>query len=156
MPGDLRKLAEDLQRKATRYGELQTQLNQTSVTMSSPDGGIRVTVDANGVPTDFTFTERFRDLDTAAMSAALVSTLRRAQVRLRDQVTELTTATVGDDGPGNDMLAKYRERFPDPPAEDDAAVTVMRFESEETTPEPPRPQKRSGSNGDDFGGSIYR
>jgi hypothetical protein len=77
-------------------------------------------------------------------------------VRLRDQVAELTTATVGDDGPGNDMLAKYRERFPDPPVEEDAAVTVMRFENEETTPEPPRPQKRPGLDGNDFGGSIYR
>ncbi|WP_106196565.1 YbaB/EbfC family nucleoid-associated protein [Umezawaea tangerina] len=156
MPGDLRKLADDLQRKAELYGRLQAQLNRTSVTETSPDGGVRVAVDATGVPTAFTFTERFRSMDTATMSAALLATLRRAHVRLRDEVVDLTTATVGDDGPGNDLVAKYRERFPDPPAEDDAVVEVMRFESEETAPGPSRTQHPPNPDDTDFGGSVYR
>ncbi|WP_158841107.1 YbaB/EbfC family nucleoid-associated protein [Saccharothrix deserti] len=111
----LRTLAEELERTAARYDELQTHLDRTTGTASSPDGAVHVTVDAGGAPTSFALTERFRALDARAMEAVLLTTLRQAQIRLRDQVTELTKATVGDDAAAQDMLARYHERFPDPP-----------------------------------------
>jgi DNA-binding protein YbaB len=155
----LRTLAEDLERTAARYGELQTRLDRTTATASSPDGAVRVTVDAGGAPTSFAVTERFRALDPRAMEAVLLATVRQAQVRLRDQVTELTAATVGDDAAAQDMLARYRERFPDPPPGENPTVEVMRFDNEDTPPPPPPPSKKDGRGNrgdDDFGGSVYR
>ncbi len=166
LPGDLRKLAEDLQRKADRYGELQGRLDRTSAEGSSPDGAVRVTVDSGGSPTAFVVTERFRALDAAAMSDALLSATRQAQTRLRDQVAELASDVVGPDGAADELVAKYRERFPDPPPQPDAAVEVLRFGNDaddahdpgtagEASPEPRRTRKDDGGD-DDFGGSIYR
>ncbi|MEU5695092.1 YbaB/EbfC family nucleoid-associated protein [Actinosynnema sp. NPDC020468] len=155
--GDLRGLAETLQRQAARYGELQGRLDRTAVSAASPDDAVRVTVDASGAPTAIAFTERFRALDTEAMAALVLATVRQAQVRLRDRVAELTAETVGDDAPGQDIVAGYRTRFPDPPEAEDQAVRVLRFDNEDTpappAPRPPRP--RPTGDDEDFGGGGF-
>ncbi|WP_075850214.1 YbaB/EbfC family nucleoid-associated protein [Saccharomonospora sp. CUA-673] len=111
---NLKTWAQGLEQKAARYGELQSRLDATSVTRTSSDGAVRVTVDAKGVPTELTITDRGRGADPQALSAVLMSTMRQAQAELRDRVATLTTETVGDDGPGNDVVAGYRDQFPDP------------------------------------------
>jgi hypothetical protein len=49
---ELEKWAAGLERRAQRYTQPQQRLDATSATGESPDGAIRVTVDANGVPTE--------------------------------------------------------------------------------------------------------
>ncbi|MEU6154917.1 YbaB/EbfC family nucleoid-associated protein [Actinosynnema sp. NPDC047251] len=141
LPSNLRRMAEDLRRRADRFGELQTRLDRTAATASSPDDAVHVTVDANGVPTAFRFAERFRELDVRAMADQVQATLRRAQARLRDQVTELAAETVGEDVAAEQFLASYRSRFPDPPAAETSTVQVLRFDPEDDDP------PRGGSDG---------
>lgn len=169
---DLRKWAEGLQQKAQRYGELQEQLDRTTATAESPDGMVRVTVDSNGVPTELTVTERGRGTDPRALSSALLATMHRAQAQLRDRVSDLTVATVGDDAPGNEIVGQYRERFPDPveesaPTAQEPTFDVGGITEEEPASRPeepgqsqPRPSRGEGDGPDDgddyFGGSVLR
>lgn len=111
---ELEKWASGLEQRAQRYTELQHRLDATSATETSPDGSIRVTVDANGVPTDLVLTERTRGMDPGQVSAQIMTTMRRAQARLRLQVQDLVQSTVpADDAPARNIVAQYDRRFPE-------------------------------------------
>jgi DNA-binding protein YbaB len=88
--------AEQLQRKAETYRNLHHQMSQLVVTETSTDGMVRVRVDAQGVPTEITLTDRARGADPARLSAELMTCLRRAQRTLASQVQDLVTASVQD------------------------------------------------------------
>jgi DNA-binding protein YbaB len=107
--------AEQLQRKAQTYRGLQDEMSQLVVTETSADGMVRVSVDAQGVPTELTLTDRARAGDPARLSAELMTCLRRAHSTLAAQVQDLVTASVPD--PSDDaaarIVASYRDRFPD-------------------------------------------
>ena len=171
---DLKAWAQGLQQQAERYGELQSRLDATSVTRTSPDGVARVTVDSKGVPTELTITDRGRGLEPRELSAALMDTMRRAQAQLRDTVAVLTADTVGDDGPGADIVAGYRDQFPDPEDESsgtsDGGMHDLGALEDETaeyegdaelrdTPRRPTSQPARDEHDDDdedFGGSVFR
>jgi|SRR5690606_15657467 len=181
---DLKAWAQGLQQQAERYGELQSKLDATSVTRTSPDGTVRVTVDSKGVPTELTITERGQGAPVRELSAALMATMRQAQAQLRDTVAALTAETVGDDGPGTDIVAGYREQFPDPvegaigadgaegtDGTDGGTHDIGALEDEtadyggaEPHDSPTRPTSRPARDDrredddtdDDFGGSIFR
>lgn len=119
---ELDKWAAGLEQKARQYTELRQRMDGTSASESSSDGAVRVTVDANGVPTDIELSERIRDLAPGRLSAEIMSCLRRAQARLRAQVEDLVAATVpADDEPARNIVADYRQRFPDPAEESDGS-----------------------------------
>jgi DNA-binding protein YbaB len=109
--------AEQLQRKAQTYRSLHHQMSQLAVTETSADGMVRVSVDAQGVPTEMTLTDRARGADPARLSAELMTCLRRAQRTLAAQVQDLVTASVQDnhDEAAARIMASYRDRFPDLP-----------------------------------------
>ncbi len=171
---DLTDWAKNLERKAAQYNELKGRLDAVSVSAQSPDGVARVTVDANGVPTELTITERGRGVDPAQLSHTLTQTLRQAQAKLREQVTQLTMATVGDDAAGQDIVDNYRERFTEPVREEAPPAAGPRTMNlgvrpdeppapPRTEPRPSRPRPNSdddghdGDDGDDyFGGSVLR
>lgn len=88
--------AEQLQRTAQTYRSLHQQMSQLAVTETSADGMVRVSVDAQGVPTEMTLTDRARGADPARLSAELMTCLRRAQRTLASQVQDLVTASVQD------------------------------------------------------------
>lgn len=105
--------AEQHQRTAEAYRGLYDQMSQLAVTESSTDGMVRVRVDAQGVPTELTLTDRARGADPARLSAELMTCLRRAQCTLAAQVQDLVTATIPDseDGAAAQIVASYRDRF---------------------------------------------
>ncbi|MCP2275766.1 YbaB/EbfC DNA-binding family protein [Nocardia amikacinitolerans] len=111
---ELARWAENLERTAQKYQDLQGRMAALSVTESSADNRISVTVDANGVTTGITLAAGSRGMDPAAVAAELMACTRRAQARLRDQVTDLVHNVVGDDGAGQAIVGQYAERFPDP------------------------------------------
>lgn len=113
-PDDLITWAADLERTAQRFTDLKTQMDAVSVTDTSTDGKISVTVDANGSPTAITLAPSIRGADPAATAAELMACIHRAQAKLRDRITGLVTATVGDTGPAHNIIDQYNERFPDP------------------------------------------
>ncbi|MFT7836715.1 YbaB/EbfC family nucleoid-associated protein [Saccharothrix sp. BKS2] len=154
---DLDRWAAGLEQRAQRYLRLQQQMNATSASASSPDGTARVTVDSNGVPTDIALTDRARGAEPAAISAQVMAAMRNAQAKLRQQVQDLVAATVPvDDAPARNIVAQYRERFPDEVVEPDAGREVHRelrigqVEDDAPPPQPP-PRRPPGGDGPDDG-----
>ncbi|MFF2084411.1 YbaB/EbfC family nucleoid-associated protein [Nocardia sp. NPDC058176] len=128
---ELSRWAEDLERKAQRYQELHGKMTEVSVTETSADGRIGVTIDANGVTTAVTLAPAVRGMDPAAVANELMACTHRAQARLRDRVTGLVHDMVGTDDAGEAIVGQYAERFPDPePAPSEQAPTP---------PSPPAP-----------------
>lgn len=162
---EMEKFARDLRQKAERYTQLQTRMDETSVTETSPRGDVTVTVDSNGGLTNLQLSEQTRGMEPPAVAAAVMSTLRRAQAKLRDRVTALIHESVGEDIAGENIAATYARRFPDPPEDEqdaDAAqeeLAIGRLEDDQPQAEPPRrPQRPRRDDGDDdFGaGGILR
>ncbi|MFJ2663195.1 YbaB/EbfC family nucleoid-associated protein [Nocardia fluminea] len=119
---ELSRWAEDLERKAQRYQELHAEMTAVSVTDTSADGRISVTVDANGSTTAITLAAAVRGMDPTAVAAELMACTHRAQARLRDQVTGLVQDTVGADEAGQAIVGQYSDRFPDLDPSASAAV----------------------------------
>jgi YbaB/EbfC DNA-binding family len=108
--------ADQLERKAEAYRGLHHRMSQLSVTEASTDGMVRVSVDARGVPTELTLTDRARGADPARLSAELMTCLRRAQHTLATQVQDLVATSVlgNEDAAAAQIVASYRGRFGDP------------------------------------------
>ncbi|MFI6569521.1 YbaB/EbfC family nucleoid-associated protein [Nocardia fluminea] len=119
---ELSRWAEDLEQKAQRYQELHAKLTAVSVTDTSADGRISVTVDANGSTTAITLAAAVRGMDPTAVATELMACTHRAQARLRDQVTGLVQDTVGADEAGQAIVGQYSDRFPDLDPSASAAV----------------------------------
>jgi DNA-binding protein YbaB len=101
--------------KAERYQAMQAQVGQVSVTESSRDGMVTVTVDSAGNVTGLSITDKVRDCSGVQVSSAVLSTLRRAQSRLPDKLAEVMAATIGDDQATMDtIVGNYRSKFPEP------------------------------------------
>ncbi|NLU84365.1 YbaB/EbfC family nucleoid-associated protein [Rhodococcus sp. HNM0569] len=116
---ELDEWAKGLEEKARSFQTLHEQMNATTVTHTSRDGRVRVTVDGNGLPTDITLTDAARGTEPAALSAEIMQCLREARTQLRERVTSLVRGTVGDDEAGNGIVSQYVARFPDPTEDSD-------------------------------------
>lgn len=124
--------AERLEHTAQRYQDLHGRMTTISVTERSADNRIAVTVNADGVTTGIELTAATRGMDPAAVAAELMACTRRAQARLRHQVTDLVQDMVGADSAGQAIVAQYAERFPDV----EAAVPAAAEAFPESFPEP--------------------
>jgi hypothetical protein len=129
----LDRLVADTRAKAQRYQQMRAGVEQVSATEASPDGVVTITVNAAGMVTELCLTDRIRELTGSALASTIMSTIRRAQARLADQVADVMAATVGDDQTTMDVvLANYHARFPDPEPQatpeqrDDGDAQLMR------------------------------
>jgi DNA-binding protein YbaB len=144
--------------KAQRYQAMQAAVGQVSVTESSKDGMVTVTVDSAGNATDLRITDQVRELSGTQVATAVLTTLRRAQARLPERLGEVMTETIGDDKATVDtVVGKYREKFPEPPEPEASADTVPERplgQLEEQTPPPvasptpPKPARRPRNHDD--------
>ncbi|WP_431952843.1 YbaB/EbfC family nucleoid-associated protein [Nocardia lijiangensis] len=121
---DLAQYATDLEQKARRYGELQGRMTAVSASASSAGGRVSVTVDSTGVPTAIDLSSGARSMEPAALSAEILSCMRKAQVKLRAEVADVVHATVGNDSAGASIIAALDERFPDPEPEAASEYTL--------------------------------
>jgi DNA-binding protein YbaB len=161
---ELDRWATEVQAKADRYGELQREVTAVSATALSSDGSVTVSVDSGGAILDLRFTEQLKQLPASRMAEMVLTTMRRAQAKIADQVSEIVRERIGDDPVTADaMVNAYQSRFPDPepeqpenPAQKQQIGTLE--EDEEPTAERPRPRSRlSDDDTDEFdGGSIFR
>lgn len=111
---DLAQYTTDLEQKARRYGELQERMTAMSASASSAGGRVSVTVDSTGVPTAIDLGSGARSMGLTALSAEILSCMRKAQVKLRAEVADVVHAIVGNDSAGESIIAALDERFPDP------------------------------------------
>ena len=149
---ELEKWAAGLEKKALGYNRLQQRLDETNVTAVGRDGAIRVTVDANGVPTQLDLSERARELPAGQLAAEIMGCMRQAQARLREQVRGLVADTVpADDEPARNLVAQYEQRFPgavdEEPDEDDGRIGELA--DDPASPEEPRPRPARDTPDDD-------
>jgi DNA-binding protein YbaB len=149
--------------KAQRYQAMREQAQQVSVTESSKDGLVTVTVDSGGNVTDLRITDRVRELSGAQVAASVLAAMRKAQSRLPERLGDVMATTIGDDqATVQTIVGNYRSRFPEPEPEDQAPAsnsTELRIgavdEDEDSgvspppAPPPRRPAPRRPVDGDD-------
>lgn len=116
-----------------RIERMRTEADQVSVTGTSPDGSVTVTVNSGGVPTDLRITDKALELTGAQVAATVMATMRQAQARLANRMNEVLRDTLGDDTETVDrVLAVYRDRFPEPESDEpphSAPKTEIRFDT---------------------------
>ena len=99
---------------AQRYRLLQERLAQLSITESSGDGAVKVTVSASGMLTDLTLRERWHPEPLDAIAAEIMACLRRAQARIPELLRQAMFDTVGSREPSTHLLLDdARRRFPE-------------------------------------------
>ncbi|GAA3022666.1 YbaB/EbfC family nucleoid-associated protein [Actinokineospora globicatena] len=140
---ELRRWSAGVAAKAERYQEMQTEVAAVSVTESSREDFVSVTVDATGAVTDLVISERSREISGAELSELVLRTMRLAQSRITEQVAEVMTRTVGDDPQTvAAVVDSYRARFPEPEPEPErptaSTVDEMRLGRVDDGDEPPR------------------
>ncbi|MFD4438166.1 YbaB/EbfC family nucleoid-associated protein [Nocardia sp. NPDC058519] len=146
---ELSQFAADLEQKVQRYEELQGQMAMTSVSASSAGGRVSVTVDSTGVPTAIGLGPGTRSMDPDALSAEILSCMRKAQAKMRSEVADVVHRVVGEDAAGASILDILAERFPDvesepagehvPPQPTYAPAPPSSAPSTQSTWEPPAP-----------------
>lgn len=126
--------------KARRYQEAQAETEQLRFVATSPEGGIRVTVRADGSVSELELNDRVRPLPLPQLSAAILSTMRKAQAGIADGVGSVMSEHLG----GEDLqtravlLTNLRDRFPDEPM-DLVPSAEEKWEFSGAADEPARP-----------------
>ncbi|WP_112263937.1 YbaB/EbfC family nucleoid-associated protein [Lentzea terrae] len=93
---------------SAKWDELNDRIARLSVTESSRDGTVRVTVAASGVLTGLV-------LRDGAVAAQVMECLARAQARIPDLLGRALFETVGPNDPAAELVvADARKRFPEP------------------------------------------
>jgi DNA-binding protein YbaB len=154
--------------RAARYENMRQEVEQISITGSSVDGSVSVTVGHNGIPNDVRMTDGVSRMRPEQIAAAVLEAMRNAQSRYPAELARIMGETVGDDPGARHILAEAERNFP-------AADTA---EDDSTGPGPqpgppgqpghlgpsgpqarqqPGQQRRPASPGgeDDFGDSSY-
>ncbi len=158
--------ARQAERKAERYQEMGAAVSAVSATESSPDGMVKVTVNASGAVSALELTDRIREQSGPAVAAQIMQCVQRAQAKLAGQVAAAMQATIGGDEQStiDTVVSSYEQRFPEPVSPsagpDDGYKRIGELEDE--TPPPPverrqPPRRPSDEDDDDFGGgSVLR
>ena len=155
---------QSIEQKAERYQEMATRVQGMTVSESSRDGSVRLTIGSNGILTHLEIAESARDKRMAEVSAEVMRTLQRAQARIPELLQQAMAETIGtQDETANVLFNEAKRNFPTPPHEEPAPPPVgreMRFgiEDDDAPPPPPRstppPARRRppSDDDDDFGG----
>lgn len=119
----------DAEAMAVRYQQLSTDVEKVSVSETTPDGLISVTVNSAGLVTDLRITERATGMPGPKIAAGVLWAMRRAQSRIAAQVAEVMRSTLGQDtGMVDAVLNRYQTTFPAPPEQvRPAAVEEVRI-----------------------------
>jgi DNA-binding protein YbaB len=116
----LRSFERQAQEHVERATELSRRLQESSVTVESPRGEVRLTVDSTGGLSSLDFGREARDLPLDELAALVLRTSRRAQARLAETVSEAATRLYGGGSETAAFLGStYAERFPQIDDEDE-------------------------------------
>jgi len=152
----------DIEQKAARYQRMAEHVQDLSITETSKDGLVRLTIGSNGILTDLVIAEAAGGKRMAEVSAEVMRTLQRAQSRIPELLQQAMAETIGTrDETANALFAEARKNFPPPPQEDFPRPVnrEIRFgiEDDHRPPPPPahRPPARRPDDDDDFGGESF-
>ncbi|MCP2094295.1 MULTISPECIES: YbaB/EbfC family nucleoid-associated protein [Actinosynnema] len=165
-----------LKQKAQRYEAMAERVQGMSVTETSRDGHVRLTIGSNGILTDLQIAEPARERRMAEVSAEIMRTLQKAQSRIPELLQQAMAETIGtQDQTANTLFQEAKKNFPAPPAEERPQAPVHRemsfgIEDERAAPPtpprhaqqppvPPQPPqrrpRRDTEEDDDFGGQSF-
>ncbi|QUH05206.1 YbaB/EbfC family nucleoid-associated protein [Saccharopolyspora erythraea] len=115
----VREWQERATERAEKFNRMSEQVEQISVTESSRDGTVELTVASNGILTGIQIAESASARPMSQLSAEIMRTLRVAQSRIPELMERAVADTVGsDDSAGQHIVGQLRARFPEPPEED--------------------------------------
>jgi DNA-binding protein YbaB len=157
-----------------RYQKMADQVQQLSITESSKDGAVRLTIGSNGILTNLMIAETATNKSMSELSREIMTCLQRAQSKIPELLQQTMAETIGtQDETANEIFAKAKKAFPEPPPEEkpsapSSPTQEMRFGPEHddnappppmpprSTPRPPQRQRRDEQPDDDWGDrSIY-
>lgn len=116
------EVAAEARHTVERLGQLRSKAEQVTVTATSPDGAVTVTVNSGGVPTDLRITDDASGQSGARIAAQVLETMRKAQSRIADSMSEVMPT---DDPELRDrILAVYHDRFPEPEGQSEPAESA--------------------------------
>ncbi|KEI45227.1 YbaB/EbfC family nucleoid-associated protein [Saccharopolyspora rectivirgula] len=127
MPDDLsaaERMVREWQQRATekaeKFGQMQAAIQSITVTESSQDGAVQVTVGSNGILQDLQLSDSAANRSMSALASEIMRTVQKAQAKLPELMQEAAASTVGlEDSAVQHVLGKAREAFPQPPEEQD-------------------------------------
>jgi DNA-binding protein YbaB len=134
MVGDWERNAEE---NARRYQNMQAEVERITITESAADGAVRVTVGANGIPSNVEMTDRVSRMRPDEIAAAVMQAMTKAQSRYPAELARIMGETVGDTAATQHILATAQAAFP-------------------ATEEPPTPPETRGDDDDEGYGSVMR
>jgi DNA-binding protein YbaB len=152
--------------KAEKFNRLQQQVEQISVTESSRDGAIRVTVASTGMLQDLQLADNANNRPMPRLGAEIMRLVQQAQAKIPGQMQEAVEGTVGlADSAAQHVLDQARKHFPEPPPEEEPPRGTRSNEIRPAVEDDYQPPQRRQSPGrrrpddfdDDFGnGSFLR
>ncbi|MEU4803104.1 YbaB/EbfC family nucleoid-associated protein [Actinosynnema sp. NPDC023587] len=161
----------NIEQKARRYQEMAELVQGQSITETSKDGLVRLTIGSNGILTNLEIAEQASGKRMAEVSAEVMRTLQRAQSRIPELLQQAMAETIGtQDETANVLFGEAKKNFPAPPAEDvpppprreldfgveDEPSPPARHRRPPTPPPPAhRPPARGPEDDDDFGGRSF-
>ncbi|HEX4724407.1 MAG TPA: YbaB/EbfC family nucleoid-associated protein [Pseudonocardiaceae bacterium] len=154
--GALDSWVADAEAMAVRYQQLATDVDKVSVSETTPDGLITVTVNSGGLLTDLRITERATGMPGPKIAAGVLWAMRRAQSRIAVQVAEVMRSTLGEDTAMVDaVMNRYQDSFPAPVEQvRPPVVDEVRIGNDvrETAPVPTRAPARRAAAAEDWDG----
>lgn len=133
---DFEKRIDDLR---TKSAELEEGIANSSVTVSSQDGSVRVTVAPNGSLQSLELGHRACDLGPGRLTELIMQSVRKAQAQAAHKVAEVFAPIGG----GTEAMQLFNQFLPPPPEDDDPAATDAQhyLPAEPERPQPPYPQQ---------------
>jgi DNA-binding protein YbaB len=122
-------------------GNLADRLAALSASATGGDGVVAVTVAGSGVVTGLRLDDRVRGLDGATLSAAILRTIRQAQLTLTEQVTAAVDETVGAEAEAGRVVLDALRAATGP---DEPAMPVMPFPTFQNVPTLPHQAPGNG------------
>ncbi|GAB3694975.1 YbaB/EbfC family nucleoid-associated protein [Saccharopolyspora tripterygii] len=133
--------------KAEKFGRMQQEIEQLSITESSRDGAVQVTLGSNGIVRDIQLSPGAANRPMPKLAAELMRTIALAQSKIPELMRQAVVDTVGlQDASAQHVLTEARKNFPEPPEDDPAddprgrRVPEMQFQVEDDYEEPQRRQ----------------
>lgn len=150
MQDRLHQLAQRAEQRTRQFAQVREQIDGLTVSERSPDGAVRVTVQASGALSDLTLTDAASRLRPDQIATEVMRCIRSAQSRIADRVGTVVAENVSPDDPaGQHIVGRFRDQFPEPEPEP-APRNELRFgpTEPEAAARPARPA-RPGPAGDD-------
>lgn len=158
----------DVEQRAQRYQRMAELVQGQSITETSKDGLVRLTIGSNGILTHLEIAEQAAGKRMAEVSAEVMRTLQRAQSRIPELLQQAMAETIGTrDETANVLFDQAKKHFPAPPAEDVPPPVNRELDfGIDDEPHPParhrqpppqtrRPPNRGPRDDDDFDGRSF-